>query len=302
MQYKYTTDLTELARAFWLQFYVDGAGTEWFDVGLPTPTYLHHARSGYFLAYALDGYFWTKKGQEYLLDIVTRFLATMAVEGVDAERLGYRPYFEDRQFSAHFFPAIYSLGALSKALPHRALDMRPSAKKQADALAALYRYNGRTEDALFDAIRFPVYDFVRANGKNCLTLEYVMTIAEIAYERIGSKKGFSTAKSKAKAVYNWVMEFYNPGDSGRNNWNYVCKYKGDPEKEKELKVTRIERARANAAAKEQNTREKIRLFLNTFEALDCRKKNGSWNISKIAKKLGMKPQTVSKHLKALSET
>jgi hypothetical protein len=302
MQYKYTTDFMELTRAFWLQFYIDGAGTEWFDIGLPTPTYLHHARSGYFLAYAIDGYFGTKKGQEYLLDLVTRFLATMVVEGVGVERLGYRPYFEDRQFNAHFFPAIYSLSALSKALPYRALDMRPSAKKQAEALAALYCYSGKTEDALFDAIRFPFYDFVRANGKSCLTLEYVETIAEIAYERIGSKKGWSTAKSKAKAVYNWVMEFYNPNGSGINNWNYVPKFKGNPEKERELKMTRIERAKTNAATKEQNTREKIRLFLNTFDALDCRKKNGKWNISKIAKKLGMKPQTVSKHLKALSET
>jgi hypothetical protein len=136
-----------------------------------------------------------------------------------------------------------------------------------------------------------VYDFVKENGKNALTLDYVKELATLGYEIMGHKKGISTPLAKAKAIYKWVMENYNTG--GINNWNYKRKTKDD----KELAMTRRERALANSKKRYEEAHKTILSLATGMFADNYKKKDGSFNINKLAKDSGYSRKTIYKHLK-----
>ena len=93
---------------FFLYFSMeDGNGTEWYNYGLPTPTLLYHSNRGIYIGWALNGVFGTRKGQEYLEDIVARFLITFRDE--KAQRLAYKPSIDTLQSQTHINPTSYEL-------------------------------------------------------------------------------------------------------------------------------------------------------------------------------------------------
>jgi len=176
------------------------------------------------------------------------------------------------------------------------LESIPSKEKKEElTLSTLATFGENTEDALFDAIRFAVYDFVRANSKSSLTYEYVEEIARIKYEIIGSSKGWSTARAKARNIYRWVMENFKE-KAGVNNWNYQRKLSDE-----ELEMTRRERALTNAEKIKERKRKAILSALTGMFASEYKKEDGSWNIYKLAKDLKMSRNTIKKHLKELKE-
>ena len=269
--------------------------TSWLDAGLPVPSLLIYGRFGYFAGWIIEGYFGTKKNRKFLSDIYARLAKTLIEEGAESvERLPWRPKVHDLPSYARYDPSlVYNLR--DDFSPVLESISEPSQTVRDDALFTLAYYDRKTEDELFDSIRFTIYDFVRANGKSALSYEYVEMVAMTKYEILGGK-GESTARSKARAIYEWVMEFYNPG-SGTNNWNYKRKTKT----EKELFMTRQERARTNARMKYERAQAAVLGIVKGLIADEFRKKSGEWNISKIAKHLGMTRDTVRKHLKELQE-
>lgn len=71
---------------------------------------------------------------------------------------------------------------------------------------------------------------------------------------------------------------------------------------KELDMTRVERAKTNSIKREKEAKEKVQNAITGLMADSMfKKKNGTWNIVKIAEYLKMGRATVTKHLKALSE-
>ena len=281
---------------FWLFTYVhDEAMTSWIDAGLPVPSLLIHGRFGYFAGWIIEGYFGTKKNRKFLADIYSRLAKTLLKEGAKSvERLPWRPKLENLPDYAHYYPdLVYNLRDDFSPVLESITEPRQTMRDE--ALATLAYYDRKTEDELFDSIRFTIYDFVRANGKSALSYEYVETIALTKYEIIGGK-GESTARSKAKAIYEWVMEFYEPG-SGVNNWNYERKTKD----EEELRMTRTERAKLNAKMKYERAQAAVLGLVKGLIADEFRKKDGSWNVTRIAKHLGMDPKTIRKHLRELTE-
>jgi len=134
-----------------------------------------------------------------------------------------------------------------------------------------------TDDALFDYMRFIAYDYVKANGKEALTREYLEKIGEIGNEVLGKTKSYSEIRSKARNITNWVIENYNPGGTFKNNWNYVRKTKD----EKELEMTKKEIALKNSQMRAKKTKEKV------YKAIQELKKQGekitSIKIMEIAK-------------------
>ena len=284
------------SQEFWLFTYVhDEAMTSWLDAGLPVPSLLIYARFGYFAGWIIEGYFGTKKNRKFLADVYARLAKTLIEEGAESvERLPWRPKVHDLPDYARYDPSlVYNLrDDFSPVLDSVS---EPSQSVRDAALSTLAYYDRKTEDELFDSIRFTIYDFVRANGKSALSYEYVEMVAMTKYEILGGK-GESTARSKAKAIYEWVMEFYEPG-SGVNNWNYERKTKS----EEELKMTRQERARTNARMKYERAQAAVLGIVKGLIADEFRKKSGEWNISKIAKHLGMTRDTVRKHLRELKE-
>jgi len=94
--------------AYFICFLIQGTGTEWIDADLPTPNWFKKFEHSYLIGWLIDGYFATKKGQEYLNDIIARIIFTLPVK----ERLNYKPNNElqiDKIYHLKEFQALKSL-------------------------------------------------------------------------------------------------------------------------------------------------------------------------------------------------
>ena len=286
-------ELIKHKRGFLLTFRVWGEGYEFIDTFLPHPNIWKPLDDkSYLIGYLLEGFFLTDKNKQFLQDAIVRFIATLEKVGAfRVEWLGWINfnYLEDKNikhlntFNLRDDIAIY-LEPKTFKQDYRALELLASATEYKES-----------DDAFFDWLRFKIYDFVKSNGKNALTLDYCLELARIGYDIMGHKKGISTPLAKAKAIYNWVMENYNP--KGVNNWNYIPKYKGNLEKEKELKMTRRERALSNSKKRYDEAHKKIISLATGIFKNEYLKKDGSYNINKLAKDSGYSRKTIYKHLK-----
>ncbi len=284
---------------FFIFFYIAGAkGNEFIELELPIPNLIIYPRNknGVFIGYFIEGFFGTEKAKAFLADIIKRFEKTF----LKLSHIGYierikHPLIIDENTNCHFqMEVIYSLKDFSRVLD--SLDSKVSKKEEKIENLKIAKALGEkktTDDALFDYMRFIAYDFVKANGKEALTREYLEKIGEIGNEVLGKTKEFSTIKAKAKSIYNWIQENYNENKSGVWNWNYVRKTKND----EELEMTRRERALSNAKKMYEETHKKIISLVTGMFANEYKKKDGSFNINKIAKDTNVSRPTVYKHLK-----
>ena len=282
--------------AFWLYIELHGIGVEWIDIGLPIPSLYVKTRFGAYIGWMIEGFFATERNLTFLRDVFERMRRTFALHGAAIRILPYKPnitYLTNAILTDNVYNLRDDIAPLLESISSKE-------KKEEKVLSTLTAFGENTEDALFDAIRFAVYDFVRANSKSALTPEYVEEIARIKYEIIGSSKGWSTAKAKARNIYRWVKDNFRE-KAGVNNWNYTPKYKGNPEKEKELLMTRRERALSNAEKIKEEKRKIILSIVKGMFADDYKKKDGTWNISKLARDLKMSDNTVRKHIRELKE-
>ncbi len=282
--------------AFWLYLELHGNGTEWLEIGLPIPSLYVKTRFGAYIGWMIEGFFATENNLRFLRDVFERIRRTFALHGAQVRILPYKPnipHLTNAALTDNVYNLREDIAPCLESIPEKE-------KKEELALSTLTAFGQNSEDALFDSIRFAVYDFVRANSKSALTYEYVEEIARIKYEVIGSSKGWSTAKAKARNIYRWVVENFKE-NAGVNNWNYTPKYKGNPEKEKELLMTRRERALTNAQKIKEEKRKIILSIVKGMFAEDYKKKDGTWNISKLARDLKMDPKTIRKHIRELQE-
>jgi len=103
---------------------------------------------------------------------------------------------------------------------------------------------------------------------------------------MGHKKGISTPLAKAKSIYNWVMENYNP--KGINNWNYVRKTKND----EELEMTRRENILEINKRRAEKTKRKV------YEVIKkLKKQQENIGIKKVAKIANVSVNTARKYIK-----
>ena len=274
----------------WIFFYVVGQ-QEWLNCGLPAPSLLIPLKHSYYIGYKIEGYFSTQKNRKFLQDIIARFVITLAHEGAQkVEYLHYKPYLDNKDIIHYNEDYIYNLRDDIAPCLLSLQETKKRDKERDNLLATIGQYTN-SEDELFDAIRFTIYDFVKMNGKDALTYDYVETIAQVKYEIIGSKKGWSTAKAKAKAIYKWVKENYRVG-TGKNNWNYKRKTKDD----EELKMTRRENMMRINEKKKRENRKKVLDAVNELKS-----KNERVTIRKVASIANVAKATAEKYLKELRE-
>jgi len=289
----------KLKEFFFIFFYIAGAkGDEFIELELPVPNIIIYPsnKNGVFIGYFIEGFFGTEKNLKFLEDIIKRFEKTF----LKLSHIGYierikHPPIIDEKTNCHFqMDIIYSLKDFSRVLD--SLDYKVSEKeKQIENLKIAKALGERkiTDDALFDYMRFIAYDYVKTNSKEALTREYLEKVGEIGNEVLGKTKEFSIIRAKAKAIYNWVIENYNSGKTFKNNWNYVRKTKD----EEELKMTRRERALLNNKKRYDEAHKKIISLATGLFKKQYLKKNGSFNINKLAKNSGYSRNTIYKHLK-----
>jgi len=254
---------TKESQSYWLQFQLNGNGTEWIDEELPIPSYHEIIHKGYILAYAIDGFFGTKNGSEYLNDIIARFLLTF--KDLKPYRVKEKPFISD---AGIYYPKIYKLKELQslKSLKNNKL---PS--QRAD----------NYEDYTFWAIKFYCEDLIKSQG--IPTADQLISFAYSNFEH----KEQSTLKAKCRSIWNWYE---------KRNFTIPEPYKKKYTKE-EYEMTRQERALLNAKAAEEKARKKVINCITGLMAADYKKKSGSWHIGKIAKDTNLTEKTVSKHLK-----
>jgi len=277
--------------AFWLYIELHGIGVEWIDIGLPIPSLYVKTRFGAYIGWMIEGFFATERNLTFLRDVFERMRRTFALHGAAIRILPYKPkitHLTNAVLTDNVYNLRDDIAPLLESIPSKE-------KREEKVLATLTAFGLKSDDALFDAIRFAVYDFVRANSKSALTPEYVEEIARVKYEVIGCSKGWSTARAKARNIYHWVMENFKE-KAGVNNWNYQRKLSDE-----ELEMTRRERALTNAEKIKERKRKAILSALTGMFASEYKKEDGSWNIYKLAKDLKMSRNTIKKHLKELQE-
>jgi hypothetical protein len=275
-------------RGFLLAFRVWGNGTEVFDTFLPPQNiYKRLDDKSYLIAWLLEGYFLTKGNQELLKDIIKRQIETLLKAG--AVRVEWVGWINFARLSDNDILHLNAYNLRDDIAPYLENIKKDKREYKVLELLATHTEYKESDDAFFDWLRFKVYDFVRENGKNALTLDYCKELAIIGYEIMGHKKGISTPLAKAKNIYNWVIENYNPKGS---NWNYKRKLTDE-----ELEMTRKERALKNSQAQYEKAHKKIMSLITGMFKDDYKKKSGKWHISKIANDLGMSRDTIRKHLK-----
>ena len=254
------------------------------------PTLFIKTGFGAYIGYAIEGFFATEKNKKFLADIFIRLKLTFANQNTSIRILPYPPNLDNLPDYAILINKVYNLrDNIAPALISISKIMQEQEKNLKVAKALGDRKI--TDDALFDYMRFIAYDFVKTNGKEALTREYLEEIGKLGNEVLGKTKEFSTIKAKAKAIYNWVMENYKPG-SGIYNWNYVRKTKSD----EELKMTRKEIALRNSKMRAEQTKKKV------YEAIEILKEQGEKvSIKNIIKATDVGYTSAQKYLRQARE-
>ena len=283
---------------YYLFFYLAGAkGNEFIDLDLPTPNIIIYpnGKNGVFIAYFIEGTFFTEKAKNFLQDISKRFISSFLTLShiVYVERIKHPPIIDEKSYSLFQMDVIYSLKHFSKILEPLKKMTKKEEKIENLKIAKALGDRKVTDDALFDYMRFIAYDFVKQNGKNALSREYLEQIGEIGNEVLGKTKDFSTIRAKAKAIYEWIIDKYVSKElENVNNWNYVRKTSNN----EELKMTRQEHIIKINKQKAQKTKEKV------YQAIkSLKEKNEKISIRKVTEKAKVSKSSVEKYLKQAKE-
>ncbi len=261
---------TKLSKAFWIYFWLNGAGDEWIDYNLPIPTLQKHINQGYFVGWAIDGYFATPKGIEFLNDIIARFL--ISFKELNIKRLPFKPQTKDLDSkTAHIYAKVYKLKEFSKQLKSL-----PVKKRLNPSRADMF------EDFTFWAIKLYAEDMIRDYGQISYGIFETWALTQFEY------KERSTIRAKCRSIYNWYEE---------KNWELSKKHKPLKQHLEETMASRKEHIiRLNKNKGEQNKRAVINVITGLF-ADDYKKKSGAWHFGKIATQVGLSSKTVAKIIK-----
>jgi len=254
---------------FWLHFYLKGSGSEFLDYDLPIPNYLEHYNKGYAIAWLIEGYFGTKKSEQFLNDIIARFMLSFA--DLSPKRLPYKPEYEKSLKTAHILNKAYSLKSFSTKL--KSIKTKKKIPRRADMF----------EDFIFWAIKLYAEDLIREYN----LISYQL-LEEFALNQFLHKKDKSTLKAKCRNIFNYYEE--------RDFKIKEKKYENNQKKYEGTKMTRTENIiKVNKARAEEKKRKILNITSGMF-ADDLKKKNGKWNIAKISKELNISYDTVKKYL------
>ena len=288
-------------------FYLAGGkGDEWIELYLPVPNVIIYpnSKNGVFIGYFIEGFFRTKNNRKFLQDIIKRFEKTfLKLPHIGyIEKIKHPPIIDNKTTGYLQLDVIYSLKDFSKTL--ESLDYKVSKKEEQIKNLKISKVLGEkkiTDDALFDYMRFIAYDFVKANGKEALTREYLEQIGEIGNEVLGKTKEPSTIRAKAKSIYNWIMENYQIKEIKKNYQDYkqIKKItKGYKRKltDEEYEMTRKE----NILQINQKRAEKAKA--KVYKAIEkLKEKQENIGIKKVAKVANVSVNTARKYLKQARE-
>jgi hypothetical protein len=282
---------------FFIFFYLAGGkGDEWIELYLPLPNVIIYpkGKNGVFIGYFIEGFFGTEKNRRFLKDIIKRFEKTfLKLSHIGyIERIKHPPILDYQADYRLQLDVIYSLKDFSSIL--ESLEYELSKKEENIENLKIAKAIGErkiTDDALFDYMRFIAYDFVKTNGKEALTKEYLEQIGELGNEILGKTKEQSTIKAKAKAIYNWIIENYRVGKELESRKKYIRKLS-----DKEYEMQKKEIALKNSKKRAEQTKEKV------YKAIqELKEKGEKATVRKVKELANVSMNSATKYLKQARE-
>lgn len=240
-------------------------GHEFLDYDLPYPNTIQHLGGFVRLMWLINGYTGTKKSRDYLNDIIARFLISFA------EYQPYRVPYKLKDIQNHTTHELKEFQAL-ESIKRRSIDI---------SRAESSRY---TNDMVFWALKFYAEHLIIERG----ICQYELML-DYAINNFMDKKEFSTLKAKCKNICNWYAA---------RDYRLDCTKKYEDLKTywRETEMTRKEHMIKINKDRAKQAERLVKNAISGLMSIDYKKKNGEWNISKIAKELGLTRPTVMKYL------
>jgi hypothetical protein len=139
-------------------------------------------------------------------------------------------------------------------------------------------------DPKFWELKLYIEHRIRDNGGegSYVAFDMVLNHALAFYEF----KDLSTARAKTRNIWNWY--------ESREFKYHILKHKKDKE---QVMATRRERALLNAQKRAKEAQAKVLNCVTGLMSSEYKKKNGDWNVAKIAKDMRLSRTTVYKYLR-----
>jgi len=280
---------------FWFHFFFENNNkfdsALFIDLELPNPTIVNHSSHGFRYAWAIDGYFATASGKQYMRDIKDRLTAMFAYHKIPYQDISWvEPSFNNQSY---VYEKIYNLSDFDIE-DHRTKTLKQKWKKELDVV--LYANTGNSLiDKLFEAVRYEVYALKRENR---LSYENTFAIVERANNEIfHDKYTYSDIKAKAKAMYEWTLEYYIGGGGNRREYHrYYMREKRKNERQGDY-VNRQQSAENARILKSDITRKKVLSAVAILRGNGILyKKNRKINISLVAETANVNRRSAKKYI------
>lgn len=243
----------------WLQIQFEDDITAELGNVIPFPHYHYFKGSARVYCWLISGWFDTMPSIRFLNDIIARFKITFTTSQ-------YLKHTKD--FTSPITPYV--------------LKEFQSLKSKAKAIIRdKYSRVETHQDYVFMCIKLYAEDLIRADS-----LIIYDSLESWAFDNfIDIAKDKSTLRAKCRSVYNWYFD--RDWQIGRVKTNRT---KGD------ILATRQEHAKKIAKDKQEQARRKVLSCISGIFKDDYKKKDGSWNVSLIAKDTKLSRPTVMKYV------
>jgi len=282
-------------------------GDEFIQAELPIPTIFIDAGRYYILAYALLDKPNTQQAKDMYIDIQLRLCKTIINNSTAFKVIplkhGTAKYImlqnqekiilSNNKYGMRYLANIQSLESLSEEKETITYDKEKFDKllQTATDPREIKTLEKMSDDAIFDTLRELAYRFYSVNNYINEDVLYQLGLSANVPEKTNKGK---VLEYKSRAIVDWINKNYN---SKKNFTTYKRKTKT----QKELEMTRVENIKKIHENKKENTRKKILNLLTGMFADEYKKKDNSYNVSKIAKDTNLSRPTIIKHLKILKE-
>ena len=235
--------------------------TDELDNIIPYPHRHFFHQNSIVYCWLIDGFFKTKKNIEYLNDIIARFKLTF-----NCQLFNYKTTNNNNN-------------------PYR-LKLFQNLKSKVEKIKDYGRADTHFDNVFF-MLKFYAEDLIKEDG-----FIIYQKLEDFAIKNfLDTAKDFSTLKAKCRSIFNWYLE--RDWKIGRDKQ----KYYNLKQYQEATMASRVEHMKKVNEKRKKETDKKIKNCIYGMFKDEYKKKNGKWNISKIAKDTGLHRNTVYNYLK-----
>jgi hypothetical protein len=218
----------------------------------------HYVNNLWVYSWLLDGYFGTKDSIEFLNDIIARFIIS----------------FPGASHYKHYTDTKTTITPLK-------LKQFQNLKSRATQIVNNnYRFDGTT-DFIFWCLKLHAELLIKEKG--IFSFDELLNYAMSNF--VDKAKDRSTLKAKCSNIFRWYLDR-----------DFEIPKRREKKPKGEVMATRQEHAKKMTKQREEKAKRKVLNLITGMFKDEYRKKDGSWNVSKITKESGTNRRTVMKYL------